>query len=78
MVQQIALRLYRRPADPDSDTYLLFDRDQRFVCTLTLSARRRVWRMGGGHMLLHERGEMDVERIARYALKLARPIMPEF
>lgn len=64
----IALRLYRRPADPDSDTYLLFDRDQRFACRLTLSARRRVWRMGGGHMLLHERGEMDVERVARYAL----------
>lgn len=45
-------------------------------CTLTLSARRRVWRMGGGHMLLHERGEMDAERVARYAL--TRPTLPEF
>lgn len=64
----IALRLYRRPADPEVDTYLLFDRDQRFVCTLKLSTRRRIWRLGTDHALLHEIGDMDVERLARYAL----------
>lgn len=65
---EIAVRLYRRRFDDETDSYLLFDRQQRFTCTLRLSKRRALWRLGDGHVLLHEYGDMDVERIARYEL----------
>ena len=59
------VRLYRRPSETDTATYRYF-RNNRPVCGLKVRVPTTILFAGNGHIILHERGESDVERVARY------------